>query len=393
MATTPKFVPSDADVDSIEDDMKRLQDYICTFLQDAAAGQRMDETLWTYEKGTGGGRSRVFETERRSGGDQVLHAEVHPLPIWEKGGCNFSGIKGFSLPDSAVKAFNVEPNTPYRATGVSLIIHPSNPMVPTIHMNVRFFCCGDRWWFGGGVDVTPHYPILNQAILFHQKLREVCERHKFDYEKLKTTCDEYFYLPHRKETRGIGGLFYDSISDDFAAARAFTFDLGRLFVELYSIFIPNLKLPFTAAQRQFMLYRRGRYVEFNLLYDRGTKFGLTSGGRIESILVSLPSTVHWVYEYTPKAGSDEEYLYKYYLRAQNWLQLTDEQKAEMTAPWLKSGTPACAATVQTEPADAQCPYMRGTSCCGKKCCLPFWLLTGVAGAAVGFLAAKAMLRK
>jgi len=200
-------------------------------------------------------------------------------------------------------------------------------------MNVRFFICGDRWWFGGGVDLTPYYPILSQVLEFHRILRDVCERHKVSYDELKQRCDEYFLLPHRAETRGIGGLFYDSMHDDFETAKAFTLELGFTFIKLYGLFVDNGRMAFTQAQREFQLYRRGRYVEFNLIYDRGTKFGLMSGGRIESILVSLPATVHFAYNYTPGQGTREGYLYAHFLQAQPWLAKSRTELQELSSPY------------------------------------------------------------
>lgn len=285
---------------------------------------------------------------------QGLGPVLHPLPTWEKGAVNWSGIQGASLPESAAAQLKIPPNTPYRATGVSLIMHPSNPHVPTVHMNVRFFCCGDRWWFGGGIDATPYYPNVQQVVEFHTVLRDCCQRHSRDYDALKARCDQYFVLPHRNETRGVGGLFYDSIHDDYEKCKAFTFDLGRTFVKSYAVFFSNMHLPFTRLQREFCLYRRGRYVEFNLLFDRGTKFGISSGGRSESILVSLPAEVHWVYNYKPPVGSDEAHLYNYFLQPQDWLHLGREDIRKMASPWA-ARRPIASATrgKQTEPLDAQ----------------------------------------
>eukprot|EP00043_Microstomoeca_roanoka_P011069 m.104463 g.104463 ORF g.104463 m.104463 type:complete len:392 (+) comp15079_c0_seq2:59-1234(+) len=336
------FVPTAAQVDALEHEFRAVQDHICTFLS-GISGQSFEETAWPYEKGTGGGRTRVVEVDRRhylgshSSSDGMpeweLKAESTPLPFFEKGACNFSGIHGQDMPKSAVTALNIPENTPYRATGVSLIFHPANPWVPTIHLNIRFFICGDKWWFGGGVDVTPHYPILDQVIAFHADLKQLCDAHGVSYTDLKKQCDEYFFLPHRNETRGVGGIFFDHFQGkSFEHAKAFTIALGRTFNDLYAIFLANANISFTPAQRRFQLYRRGRYVEFNLAYDRGTKFGLMSGGRAESILVSLPSTVHWSYEYKPPRGSREAYLYEHFLKAQPWLELTEAEKANMQPP-------------------------------------------------------------
>eukprot|EP01147_Barroeca_monosierra_P010520 gene10520-2647_t len=333
-------IPSNEQIDQLERDFKLVQDHICTFLA-SFSGQSFEETQWNYDKGEGGGRTRVLEVNRRrhvpspghGAGSWELVEERKPRPFFEKGACNFSGIKGSNLPKSAVSALQIPENEPYRATGISLIFHPSNPYVPTVHMNIRCFVCGDKWWFGGGIDITPYYPILEQAIAFHTDLKQLCDAHDTPYLEWKKWCDSYFFLPHRKETRGIGGIFYDHYQgNSFEHAREFTIALGRRFNDLYTIFLPNCTMSFTKQQREFQLYRRGRYVEFNLAYDRGTKFGLMSDGRTESILVSLPATVHWAYEYKPPKGTREDYLYKYFLQPQNWLTLTGEDKDLMAPP-------------------------------------------------------------
>lgn len=261
---------------------------------------------------------------------------------------NWSGIQGGSLPASAAAQLKIPSNAPYRASGVSLIMHPSNPHVPTVHMNVRFFCCGSRWWFGGGIDCTPYYPNVEQVIEFHTVLRDCCQRHGRDYAAMKERCDTYFTLSHRKETRGVGGIFYDSIHDDFEKCKAFTFDLGRSFTTAYGVFFANMTIPFTRLQREFCLYRRGRYVEFNLLFDRGTKFGVSSGGRTESILVSMPAEVHWIYNYKPPVGSDEAHLYNYFLQAQEWLDLSQDDISKLASPWASRALEPSSGR-QTEP--------------------------------------------
>ncbi|EDQ86155.1 uncharacterized protein MONBRDRAFT_28565 [Monosiga brevicollis MX1] len=345
--------PTKEQVDQVEADFKQVQDEICAFLASAGA-KAFREDAWDYHKGVGGGRTRVWEVERVQA-DNTLQPDPTNMPIWEKGACNFSGIQGSDLPPSAVQAWKLPENCPYRATGVSLIIHPSNPWVPTIHMNIRFFICGDRWWFGGGVDLTPYYPILSQVVEFHRLLRELCEEHGVSYDTLKQRCDEYFWLAHRNESRGIGGLFWDSMSDDFEKNKAFAIGLGRLFIKLYGLFVENQRLPYTQAQREFQLYRRGRYVEFNLIYDRGTQFGLKSNGRTESILVSLPATVHYQYDYTPRPGTPEGYLYAHFLKFQDWLNLDQADQEAMSPP--PNYCPAPAASIQTRPSSgAKCPF-------------------------------------
>jgi coproporphyrinogen III oxidase len=192
---------------------------------------------------------------------------------------------------------------------------------------------------------------------FHKLLQDLCVKHGVSYDALKAQCDSYFLLPHRNETRGIGGLFYDTMSEDFEAAKAFAVALGDCFLPLYGLFVNNAKMSFTQAQREFQLYRRGRYVEFNLLYDRGTKFGLSSEGRIESILVSLPATVHYCYDYNPPRGSREEYLYLHFLRPQPWLELTAEDDARMKSP--PNYVTSFQAQAQTMPSDGAGPASRG----------------------------------
>ncbi|KNC54964.1 coproporphyrinogen III oxidase, aerobic [Thecamonas trahens ATCC 50062] len=305
-------------VDEIEAGFRAVQDAICSFLEEMT-GETYTEDVWEYEKGTGGGRTRVWE-----GGAHL-----------EKAGVNWSGIAGDDLPPSAQKAFNIPPGTPYRATGVSLVIHPRSPLVPTIHANIRYFAAGDAvWWFGGGIDLTPYYPDIDGVIAFHRKLADLCAAHSVDYAAAKKTCDEYFFLPHRQETRGVGGLFLDHLNTDPAAHFDFLCALGHAFADLYGLFLTSAALtaPYSDDEREFQLYRRGRYVEFNLLFDRGTKFGIQSRGRTESILMSLPATVNWKYNWAPSPGSREAVLYDHYLRPQPWLDLTDDERDAMRLP-------------------------------------------------------------
>jgi coproporphyrinogen III oxidase len=255
-------------------------------------------------------------------------------------------------------------------------------------MNVRFFSCGDRWWFGGGVDLTPYYPILRQVQAFHRLLRDLCEAHNRSYDDMKRKCDEYFYLPHRRETRGIGGIFYDAVSDDFEGAKAFCIALGDLFIQLYGLFVNNAKMSFTQQQREFQLYRRGRYVEFNLLYDRGTKFGLASNGRIESILVSLPATVHYSYDYTPPKGSKEEYLYLHFLRPQDWLGLSEDEAKAMKSP--EGYVTAFQSSQQTKPVSARAAGGSKQHCAG--CQGQFGTLTRVTSAVAAAAAVAGVVR-
>jgi len=277
-----------------------VQDTIASFL--SQHDQPFHEDPWSYANGRGGGITRVWDSG----------------PLLEKGGIGFSAIEGSSLPPSAATQFNIAPGTPFLATGVSLVMHPRNPHVPTIHMNIRYFEAGEICWFGGGIDLTPYYPIKKQVIGFHQELRNVCVTHYRDYTGMKKTCDEYFFLKHRNEARGIGGIFFDHLQIDKTKDLAFAEGLGLAFPKLYEPFFSNRNLDVTEAQRDFQLYRRGRYVEFNLLHDRGTLFGLQSGGRTESILMSMPPLTKWIYGFTPEPDSTESALTEYYLKPRDW---------------------------------------------------------------------------
>ncbi|EGC37524.1 coproporphyrinogen III oxidase [Dictyostelium purpureum] len=305
-----------------------IQDEICKFLIETTGGKQVYlEDNWQYHKGSGGGRSRVWEGNNEEGFYEN-GTDLKQFEKIEKGGVNFSYIVGSNLPSAAATQFKISPDTQYIATGVSLVIHPYNPNVPTIHMNVRYFEAGSTWWFGGGVDLTPVYPRLEQVKQFHQTLKNVCD--KYGDEKFKTSyalgkaeCDTYFYLPHRGETRGIGGLFYDHLKsdnpEDKAAIWKFIYQLGLSFIDLYKPFlVDNSDLTYTKIQREYQLYRRSRYVEFNLLFDRGTKFGIMSEGRTESILMSLPAVAKWKYNYTPEPNTKEAELLTF-LKPRDWL--------------------------------------------------------------------------
>ncbi len=288
--------------DEVAQRFRAVQDHICSFL-DAENGKRHHEDAWTYEKGEGGGRTRVYD----DGGD-----------LLEKGGVNFSALTGGSLPASAATAFRIPDGTPFFATGVSLVLHPRNPLVPTIHLNIRYFEAGDVYWFGGGVDLTPYYPEESMVADFHRALRVFCDSAGRDYAAYKKACDEFFYLKHRREARGVGGLFFDHLRGPREEELAFVEGLGRLFPDLYRPFAALRHLPYTEAQREFQLHRRSRYAEFNLVWDRGTLFGLQSDGRTESILMSLPPVCKWKYGYVPAPGSAEERLTEYFLKPRDW---------------------------------------------------------------------------
>ncbi len=270
-----------------------LQDSICSGLEEEDGTSRFVEDQWNHSGG-GGGRSRV-----------MTHGNV-----FEKGGVNFSAVEG-QLPDFIKGRVNPEAKS-FFATGVSLVIHPFNPMVPIVHMNVRYFETdkGDSW-FGGGIDLTPIYIDEEQARYFHSVLKEVCDGHDASwYEQFRDWADRYFYIPHRQETRGIGGIFYDYLQPgEKSAEELFQFmqDVGNAFLKAYRPIVnANKGLSFTEENKEWQMLRRGRYVEFNLVYDRGTKFGLETGGRTESILMSLPERAGWVYNFQPKENSPEQ---------------------------------------------------------------------------------------
>jgi coproporphyrinogen III oxidase len=292
-------MPADTDIEAA---FRAVHDRISGFLE-AADGSACVEDAWRYECGSGGGISRVWE------GPGLI----------EKGGANFSAIRGDTLPAAAAAPFQVPPSTPFTAMGVSLVIHPLNPHVPTVHMNIRYFEAGDRWWFGGGMDLTPYYPVREQVIAFHRALRKLCEEHGENYAAQKRACDDYFTIRHRGEMRGVGGIFFDHRREDKAEHLEFCEALGNAFPEIYGPMIDaNRRLPYTEGQREFQLHRRSRYVEFNLIYDRGTLFGLQSGGRIESILMSMPPLARWRYNWEPKPGSPEAELVECYLKPRDW---------------------------------------------------------------------------
>lgn len=282
--------------ESIETYFCSLQDEICRGLEKADGKGKFEEDLWKRPEG-GGGRTRII-----SGGN-----------IIEKGGVNFSAVDG-PCPDFLRKEAGIKENeeATFYATGVSLVIHPLSPMVPIIHMNVRYLKAGNLEWFGGGIDLTPHYIFEEDAKFFHKHLKKVCDEHNPSYyPEFKKWADEYFYIKHRCETRGIGGIFFDRLSatDSINIEERFKFvqSVGNSFLPAYLPLIEkNKDKKYTEANRQWQLLRRGRYVEFNLVYDRGTKFGLLTNGRTESILMSLPPTANWEYANSPAKDSLEE---------------------------------------------------------------------------------------
>lgn len=287
-----------------------LQNHICQSLEQVDGTGKFKHDSWEREEG-GGGQSRV----------------VTDGTVIEKGGVNFSHVMGEQMPPSATAARPELAGRRFEAMGVSLVIHPNNPFIPTSHANVRFFIAekeGEEpvWWFGGGYDLTPYYGNDEDCMHWHQTAKDACSPFGDDmYPKYKKWCDEYFYLKHRNEPRGIGGLFFDDLNKlGFEQSFAFMQAVGSSFTKAYTPIVEKRKnTPFTDAHKQFQLYRRGRYVEFNLVHDRGTLFGLQTGGRTESILMSLPPLVRWEYNWTPEPGSEEAKLYDYYLQPKEWV--------------------------------------------------------------------------
>jgi coproporphyrinogen III oxidase len=251
---------------------------------------------------------------QRPEGGGGLSCIVEDGQVLERGGVNFSRVRGHNLPPSASAARPQLAGRAFEAMGVSLVLHPRNPYCPTVHMNVRFFSAGDVWWFGGGMDLTPYYGFEEDARHFHSVCKEAVGSH---YPRFKRWCDDYFFLKHRGEPRGVGGIFFDDLADE--GAFALVKSVGDRFLAAYLPILERRKAhPYGERQRSFQAYRRGRYVEFNLVYDRGTLFGLQSGGRTESILMSLPPRVEWRYDWRPEPGSAEQKLYEEFLKPRDW---------------------------------------------------------------------------
>lgn len=299
------------DLDAVVAWLRGLQDRLCDELAAADGEATFGVDRWE-RPGGGGGTSRIL-----SGGG-----------LFEQAGVGFSHVHGDELPPAASAGRPELAGRSWHAAGVSLVLHPENPYVPTTHANVRFFVAeraGEvpAWWFGGGFDLTPYYPFEEDARHWHRVAAEICEPYGEDvYPRFKRWCDEYFYLRHRRETRGVGGLFFDDLSEwGFERSFAFTRGVGEGFLEAYLPIVERRRgIEWGKRERRFQLYRRGRYVEFNLIYDRGTLFGLESGGRTESILMSLPPLVRWEYDYRPPAGSPEARLTEEFLKPRDWLE-------------------------------------------------------------------------
>jgi len=296
---------------ALHDDLLKLQEEICTAFRERD-GTPFREDAWTRDAG-GSGRTRVLSDG----------------PLFERAGVGFSHVMGERLPASASASRPQLADQPFEVFGLSAVVHPRNPYVPTAHMNVRVFIVGPAeapaaWWFGGGFDLTPYYPFSADCVHWHEVARRACAALGDDaYRRYKAWCDQYFYLPHRDEPRGIGGLFFDDLdAPDFDTCHRFWHDVATAWLEAYLPIVDARRdHAWGERERDFQLYRRGRYVEFNLVHDRGTLFGLQSGGRTESILMSLPPAVHWTYNWQPEPGSPEAELTERFLVPQDWLGL------------------------------------------------------------------------
>lgn len=298
------------DIQAVETYLKDLQSRICGGIAELDGRKDFIVDAWDRPEG-GGGITRV----------------LNEGAVFEKAGVNFSHVRGSSLPPSATAARPELAGRGFQAMGVSLVIHPRNPYIPTSHANVRLFVAekeGEEpvWWMGGGFDLTPYYGFKEDVKSWHETAKAACDPFGDDvYDRYSQWCDEYFFLKHRNEPRGVGGLFYDDLNEwGFDKTFAFMRSVGDAYLEAYRPIVERRKdMPWGERERNWQLYRRGRYVEFNLVFDRGTLFGLQSGGRTESILMSLPSLVRWEYQYEPEPGSPEAELHDYYLKPKNWL--------------------------------------------------------------------------
>lgn len=333
---TPHSSPPADSRQRVKQFMQDLQDQICQGLEQLDGQAHFQEDSWQRPE-RGGGRTRVMQNGR----------------VFEQGGVNYSEVWGNTLPPTILNQRPDAVDHDFFATGTSMVLHPRNPYVPTVHLNYRYFEAGPVWWFGGGADLTPYYPFAEDAIHFHQTLKQACDPHHPEYyPTFKRWCDEYFYLKHRQETRGIGGIFFDyldgqnqlyqgpnlegaaaqynnrirTIDCGWEALFAFIRSCGESFLPAYLPIVERRQgMEYGDQQRQFQAYRRGRYVEFNLVYDRGTLFGLQTDGRAESILMSLPPQVRWEYGYTPEPNTPEAQLYEVFLKPQDWVDWSADQ--------------------------------------------------------------------
>lgn len=299
-----------ANVEAVREYLLRLQDSIAAALEGEDGAGRFRQDSWQRPEG-GGGHTRILTSGK----------------VFEQAGVNFSHVLGENLPPSATAQRPELAGRSFEALGVSLVIHPHNPYVPTSHCNVRFFIASKAgadpvWWFGGGFDLTPYYGFEEDAVHWHKTAKVACDPFGKDYyARFKKWCDQYFYIKHRNEPRGVGGLFFDDLNENgFDHCFGFMQSVGDHFVPAYLPVVQRRKdTPYGERERDFQCYRRGRYVEFNLVYDRGTLFGLQSGGRTESILMSLPPQVSWRYDWQPEPGSPEAKLYEIFLKPKDWL--------------------------------------------------------------------------
>ncbi|MBD1996514.1 oxygen-dependent coproporphyrinogen oxidase [Leptolyngbya sp. FACHB-541] len=327
---TSSFAPPSDSRQRVGQFLRDLQDQICQRLEEIDGEGTFQEDAWTREEG-GGGRSRVMKAGK----------------VFEQGGVGFSEVWGKDLPPSILVQRPEAAGHGFHAMGTSMVLHPRSPYIPTVHLNYRYFEAGPVWWFGGGIDLTPYYPFAEDAAHFHQTMKQACDQHHPEYyPTFKRWCDEYFYLKHRQETRGVGGIFFDyqdgrgklyhgpnasgpaavySDALEEIAPRnweqlfSFVQDCGHSFLPAYIPIVERRQgMEYGDRQRQFQLYRRGRYVEFNLIYDRGTIFGLQTNGRTESILMSLPPMVRWEYSFQPEPNTPEAELYERFLKPQDW---------------------------------------------------------------------------
>jgi coproporphyrinogen III oxidase len=299
-------------VNDVRNYLQQLQLDITKAIENSDGEKSFSVDNWNRETGGGGGKTMVLSDGQ----------------IFEQAGVNFSEVTGNNLPESATASRPELVGRRFRAMGVSLVIHPDNPHIPTSHANVRFFIADKPsedpiWWFGGGFDLTPYYGYQEDCKHWHQIAKEACDPFGIEcYDRYRKWCDDYFFLKHRNEARGVGGLFFDDLNEpDFETAFSFMKSIGDHFIPAYIPIVERRRdTPYSSDEKQFQLYRRGRYVEFNLVYDRGTLFGLQSGGRTESILMSLPPVVNWQYNYQPEPGSREAKLTDFYLKPRNWLE-------------------------------------------------------------------------
>jgi len=290
--------------------LQALQDQICQAL-------KAREPLGQFKEGPS------FDAKRGTSSTRVLDGGA----VFERAAANFTHSKGAALPPAASVRHPALAGQPFEAVSLSVIVHPRNPYVPTTHLNLRFFIAKERWWFGGGMDLTPYYGFKEDAVHWHRTARDACASFGTDvYPRFKKWCDEYFFLKHRGEARGIGGLFFDDLAEgEFSDTFALVRSVGDHFLPAYLPIVDRRKgRSFGERERDFQLYRRGRYVEFNLLQDRGTLYGLQSGRRVESVLASLPPYAKWAYDWCPDEGSPEAELYEIYLKPTDWLALESD---------------------------------------------------------------------